>query len=601
MIINSNIIPEFVRIDESILVLMNNLKYDSPEFDDEQIIKYIKMFITKEKRLMSQIPQDSELIKIMLDNLYEVVLNNISNPDNFKFISARIKNYLNDQLSKIKPSTQYVHVYNGQQFYVHDCFLEFDYKLKTRFYFNNLCVRYLNSLEDLRQLGIYDDNFLTDVEYYNLFINRDLFEEFIDKDLKISNLSLLTDENVRRRLEFGDKEFDELKEDVITSMTNNLLSIMLNNPNDSIEYLDAQLNFKFYINEISLSNLTNIAETCTSTFNEYFASSGKNVEDCHEVISFVNDFLEEEIKRKSSISSDNNLNIKPDEFEKLNSFVCLELKLLEFINNMNFDTCSSDCINKINNLLRLEDDFVDDFSNYSLIELSNFFTNGLSKILGENSNGRTFKLISYRLMHRFPIFDSLSKSSSQSSKTYNVINRNYIISSVKNYYDVIKKIDNEKIKSQFMKLYKNQFYMNPDLTELLVFLNGNHEMIEPFDDAFSCEISNVDEIEYYYDLSEQLFPEIFDIMNELFMFGSGIQDVDNAYFQFRFLQFNYISNILDIDSLVEAAEYLENNFDNKSGIYNLLYNILMFNINDYQYAIDIDISDSNSKINFIGK
>lgn len=597
MIVNSNIIPEFVRIDENIFVLMNNLKDDSPEFDSELIIKYIKMFVTKENRLISQIPLDEEFINKTLENLNEIVLENVSNIKNSKIILSRISNYLKKCQLKIKPSSQYVHVFDGKELYVKDSFLEFDYNLKAHSYYENLTIKYLKKLEYLKQLEIYNDISIDDIEYYNLFINRDLFEEFICNGLNIDNLSLLSEDIFKNKFELSDEDFSELNDNVIFSMISNLLELMLTYDEKSLDYIDAKFNFEFFVGELSATGIYKLDEFCSSFFTNFFEITGKNVDDYTKVISFVDECIEREINNKRFSSNESDLNINADDYNKLKSFIGLECELLKLISNINLDDCDSNYICKIDDMLRLEDDFILDFSNnYSILELSNFFTNGLSNILGEDFNGHIFKLINYRLMHRFEVFVSLNKSSSQSLKTYNIINRNYAVSSVKNYYEVIKKMNNGIMKDEFLKLYKDQFYMNPDLTELLVFY-GNHEMIEPFDYELSCELSGVDEIEYDYDLCDLLFAEICTIMDDLFMINDKFQNVNvyNAYFQFRFLQFNYISELLDTDSLTSSLDYLENNFD-KNNIYEILYTLLFFNINNYQYKIDIEISDNKTKI-----
>lgn len=594
MILNSNIIPEFIRIDENILNLINNFKDDNPEFDKELIVKYIKMFVKKEKRLISLIPQDNNFINDVLENLNDLVLENVNNQDNSLFIVSRISNYLKKCQLKIKPSTQFVHVFDGNELYVKDIFLEYDYNLKANSYYENLTVKYLRKLDFLKQIEIYDNVSISDIEYYNLFINRDLFEEFISKGFNIDNLSFMSDENFKNKFGLNDQDFLALNDDVILSMINTLLLLMLIYPEESLDYNDAKLNFEFFLSELSVSGINKVSDLCNSFFQNYFEKTGNDIEDYSEVLAIVNDCITREVKKKETSNVDNSLDINNDDYNKLKSFVGLELELLKLIDNIDLDSDDYNYISKINDLLRLEEDFVLDFSDYSILELSNFFTNGILNILGEDVNGYKFKLINFRLIHRFESFILLNKSSSQSLKSYNIINRNYVISSIRNYYEIIKKINDNAIKSKFLKIYKDQFFMNPDLTELLVFY-GNHEMIEPFDDELSCELSGIDEIEYDYDLCDLLYSEVCSIIDDLLMFNNKQNNVDNAYFHFRFLQFNYIVELLDVDSLTDTLTYLEDNFD-KNDIYNILYNLIIMNLNNYDFKIDFEISDNKTKI-----
>ena len=225
-----------------------------------------------------------------------------------------------------------------------------------------------------------------------------------------------------------------------------------------------------------------------------------------------------------------------------------------------------------------------------------FFNYELSSVLDDDA--RSCGLISNRAFSLLSAFSSLLKSPGQSVDSFKIIDRNYIISSLKSFYSLMDGMEVSDMKDAFYGVYKEQFFMYPFLTELLVNMGGNHLMMEPFSLELSTELSGVDEIEYSYDLDNQLYDEALNLVNDLSMFDDSLQEVDAAYLHLKLLQFNYICQSLDVDSLDNLSDFLLESY-NDAYVYDILLSITEVNLRGFEYDVSISISSDGTDIKIL--
>lgn len=591
MFINGNVIIELVKIEEKIYNYFKNLDFNSNNDTNCLYINYLKMFLCKEKRIISEIPiNNREFNDYVLENLEDIVIENLDNPDNYVFILPRIANFFQDFNLNIKPDSQFVHVFDGKNLYVQDSYEESFYYLNSRKYYKNLMVRYLRQIEDFKDLGIYDDRFL-EIQEYNLYIERDIFDEYVNSEFDISCIKVYSDDDIRAEFCYDEEKFYDMKNEIIYSKLFELVIMMLNNSSETMNYLNAELNFKFFISELSYVSLVNFVSGFDSFLKYYFEESGKIIFDYKDIIDKIDKYFEEELLRKN-VKKDESL-LSEYDYNRLCGFVSLEKEIISSIHKLDFDKIDLNNVKKINSLLDIEEEFVEGLNDISIMDLNYFFTVSLSNILGDDN---LFNLINYRFFQLFPVFKYLFKVPGQSNESFEMINRNYVISSIKSFYNFLNTIEGDDIKQSFYDTYKNQFYKNPFLTSLLTQLNGNHLIIEPFDIELSSELSGVSDFEYSYDLNQQLFPEAIVLIKKLVLFGTDIQNNDNTYFHLWLFQFNYICRYLNNENLSCLFNMLLDNYQ-ESFCFDILVDIVYLNLNGTDYDIDIIISSYDTKVN----
>ena len=591
MVVNSNAIIELVKLEENIY---NYFEFISLDDDKKDVyISYLTMFLSKEKRIFSELPiDDQDFNDFILESLDDVVMENIENSDNYNFISSRISSYFHDCNLKIKPESQFANVFDGENYYVKDNYEKFVYNVNCREYYKNLIVRYLKQVEDLKDLGIYDD-ILSKIQRYNLYIETHLFDEYVNSDFDIYSLSSLSDDDMRMKFSYDEDMFSNLKNGIICSKLYELVVLMFNNSSDSTNYLDAELNLKYFLSELSYDKLFSFISDFDDFLKYFFERTEKDISDFKDTIDLICKDFNEELSRKNDRNDEYLL--AQNDYDRLCNFVSLEKVIFSSIQKMDFESNDVESVKNISSLLDIEDEFVNDLNDISIMDLSHFFTFSLSEILDDNN---LFNLINYRVFHLFSAFKFLSKNPGQSNDSFEMINMNYVISCIRKFYSLINNIEDDEIKSVFYDVYKNQFYSNPFLTRLFTQFDGNHLIIEPLSFDISFELSNVTDLEYKYDMNHQLFPEAIDIIQKLVLFDTNIQDTENAYFHFWLIQFDYICRCLDNESLDGLSDLLLERFQDSS-CFDILINIVYFNLNGINYDLDISISSSNTKINVL--
>lgn len=597
MVVNANAVSELVKIEERIFELLSSLDFSLDDDITNLTINYLKMFLSKEERIISELPiDDKEYNDSLIQELDDIIDDNVRDTDNSNYIYSRLFNFLYDCNAKIEPDFQYARVYDGETFYVKDNYVECDYNRKARGYYKNIMVRYIKSLEDLKDFGIYGENLLG-VQKFNLFIERDLLREYVDCDFDVTKIKSLSEMEIRSSFGLDEKSFDKLKMETIYSKLFEMISSMFCNSVDTMYYLDAELNFKHFIYELSFDSLVGFVSMLDDFLRNYFENSGKKFSDFKDIISLIEKYLNDELTRKSSDNLQS-FELSTEDYGKLKNFAFLEKEILSLIDGFDFDNEDLKSVRKLDSLLDIESEMVSDFSDISILDLSQFFNLELSNILSGDDSERIVGMINYRIFHLLPIFNSLFKTPGQSSESYEIIYRNYVISSLKMFYNLIGDIEVSDIKNTFYGVYKEQFYMNPFLTRLLVCLNGNHLMIEPFSFELSTELSKVDEFEYNYDLDNQLFGEALTVIQDLSMFDSCIQDLDSAYFHLKLIQFDYICHCLGEESLNNLAELLVEKYVDY-GICEVLFNIVLLNLQGVDYGVDVSISSEGMEVNVL--
>lgn len=590
MVINIKTIIGLVKIEERIY---DFFKLITSNFNDDTNIFYLnnlKMFLSKEERIISEIPiNDREFNNYILGVLDDIVINNLDNSDNYVFILSRISNFFQDCNINIEPDSQFAYDFDGEYLYVKDNYVESIYNVNSRKYYKSLIVRYLRQIEDLKDLGIYDNNLL-EIQKYNLYIERDLFGEYVSSQFDIHSLKCFSDDDIRMKFCYDEEMFFRMKNDVICDKLFDLVITMFNCSSDTMNYLDAELNFKYFISELPYEVLVNFVSEFDNFLNDYCQKSDKNIFDYKNIISRINKYLDEELSRKNTKNKESLLS--EYDYNRLCNFVSLEKEIISLIHKLDFEKSDLLNVKKIDLLLDIEEDLVKDLKDIPIMNLNYFFTVLLSKILNDNN---LFDLINYRVFHLFPVFNILFKNPGQSNESFEMINRNYVISCIKDYYVLVNNIDDEDTKKSFCDVYKNQFYKNPFLTRLLILLGGNHLIIEPSDIEVSSELSCLSDFEYRYDINQQLFPEAVDLIQKL---STDIQNNFNAYFDFWLIQFNCICRYLSNEYLSSLYELLLDGYQDSS-CFSILTNIVCRNLNGIDYDIDVLISSFNIKGNVL--
>ena len=590
MVVNVNQISGLVKIEENILELLKEFDFSFKEDTNNLVTDYIKMFLAKEKRIISELPtNDKEFNDSVISNLGSIVAENISDSDNSEYVFSRLLGFFNSCNLKIESS--YASVFDGDVDLM-DGSQEADYNIKLNDYYKNLQVKYIKGLEDLKDLGIYD-NILSDIQRYNLFIESDVFDRFVNSDFDVDKMEYFEDNYFQRKYKYDDEEFSNFKKTVIYYKLFTMISLMFSNADDTMFYLDAELNFKQFIGELSYDYLTSFIDMLDGFLNEYFENSDKDIHDFKDKISLIKKCLVDELARKQF---NKDFEFSPEVYDKLFNFVFLEKKILSVIDNMDFDVSDLDVIKKLNSLLDIESEMISDLNNLSVIDLSQFFNYELASVLDDDA--KLCGLISNRAFSLLSAFSSLLKSPGQSVDSFKIIDRNYIISSLKSFYNLIDGMEASDIKDAFYGVYKEQFFMYPFLTELLVNMGGNHLMMEPFSLELSTELSGIDEIEYSYDLDNQLYDEALNLVNDLSMFDDSLQEVDAAYLHLKLLQFNYICQSLDVDSLDNLSDFLLESY-NDAYVYDILLSITEVNLRGFEYDVSISISSDGTDIKIL--
>lgn len=583
--VNGNLMSELVKIDENILDIMKDIvKLNENDYEDRALLyDYLNMFVKKEKRLLSKIPRDKSFINFFMNNLDNFVVNSVSNPDNAGKIISRISSFFNVTYFDIKPTDRFSTVVVDDKIIQYDLLDEYNQNKLSYYYHKNLIVRYLKYLEDMKMLGIYDESELLTIQFLNIFFFNDLNEELCENGYNLSKLLSVTDDDFIKENSLSSEEFSEMKKNVIFSNISVLLNIFFSNKNDDIDRKDAEFNFKFLLSELSYDELIDLLNELDNKFQSIIESSDEKQ---IELISIIDTYVNEEIERRKN---DNNVidyeNMNDEEHEKLLNLVNFEKNFLSVFESFDFD---SNEINNLSKMQELEDELVSNinFDNVSVSDFSVFVNEELPHLVSKND----LFLIQNRFGYLFPEYKSLFMSPSQSSVSNELIFRNYVVDTLRIYYDLISSINNDFIYKTYFSTYKNRFFMYPFLTKELIAFGGNHLMVESVSDEMVMDVADITNIEYSYDINEQLFSEACSIVSEFTNIDSGYSA---AYFQLMFIQFDYIIRIIDSDMLESLIDYINSlNISFK----NVLFEMIDNNLSDKDYSFQIFYDNEGVKV-----
>lgn len=557
----NDIILELITIMEYMAESLRKIIYYEDEYDlnsyNEELNKF-NMFLSKEHLLLSRIPKDIDVLNYVLSFISDRSNYEIKNESNYKYVMARLVSSINEIIRSIQ-TDEYL-----------------DESVISNIISNNLTLAYLNSINNVYMISdnLNDNYTFRNIQYYNSFVNRPVFEKFYNNGFSFNNLPVYKDDELSSILNMDIEEYLSFKEDVVASSISSFLDILLrpSSKKNNLVTLDFYLNFKFLLSKVSNENLLYLNEEILS----YFEDNDLNK---IELGIDVLNALEYEInKRDLMVLQDKTVSsISLDDYDSIIGLIKLESVIYDkFYNN--------DDLHYLNNLLEYEKEYLSniDLSNISIDILNNMLNDDLWFFINNNDENK-ISLIRQRLYTILPIFKDLIVPSSQTNESFLSIYKNYLIKNLRDFYKMIQKIDNDTVKNIFKSIYRDNFFVNSEITDEYVALNGNYSYLTPLSDDIVEMESKVNSLEFNYDKVRQMYNFATKSFDYLLENEYNIETIsDFANYEFQIISFINSVNELDYNSVQDLKKYMKRN----SSLFSKLRRDLMR---------IIDISDSSEK------
>ena len=537
---NTNVIYNIINIESKML---NSIKKISDMNDLADInyynseIEKLKLYYKKELFLLSKIPDDIDFYNY----LFELLKKSNFEINDESIVLSRFRNILYNNFLNLKSNSEFVTDIDEDDYYDDELF-----ELKSKLFIrDNLLIEYLKSFDgpmnncDEKSYVIFNK-----IRFYNIFLNRNLFDFWIKSNFDFNVINYCSNEEVVDYLDISKEEYYYLLNDTISESCSNLLTCIFSDvrkPKSNIIIQDSFFNFKFLIKKLS----TESVKAIKNEMDDVYSSVGK-----YGLLSDVIESLDYELSKRDDLdkNEDRNISIDPIIFDKIINLVKLEDMIFDLYSKIDFNSSDND-LGKLNELVLFEKDLVKELSvSPNLLFLVNdLLSNNLWIYLTGDSDDKGF-VISQRISNLLPFYKDLKISPSQSIDSYNFIYKNHMIRSLNDLWELKSESDDDIIKNGFEKIYKFYYYINPELTDEFLALNGNHNLL--FD--LTSDLSGLDPVEYQYDQDEQLFNLGCEIISFIFDNEDNINSVlDYSEFQFK------------INELMDIISNLSNSYNKK--------------------------------------
>lgn len=554
-VFKQDIIDELIKIMDlmsdsmrRIIEFENDCDYESYQKEMETFI----MYINKENFLLSKIPRDMSVINYIYD--YIIDRNNYSliNESNVKYVVARFLSCLNDIVRTLPIGEVYEDL---DEEYYED---EKNYQNVCNLIRNNLLIDYIKSFRNSYMVS-YDigTNYtFRNIQYYNVFLSKPIFDNFVKCNFNFDDMKSYSDEEICDRFNLDRKDYLSLKNEIIYSSISDFIDILFeyNSDKSDITMLDYLLNLKFCLKKISTEDVRAVLDTIMDYFKNKDINDTEFGRDVFDAVSYELS-LRDDITEKED-NDEEAFNLSVDSFNKLGDLFRLENDLYDKFYSLNFD--KKDNSTDISHLLIREKEMISkiDFSTIPINVLDEMISNELWIYVDENSNNK-ISLIKQRLYTVIPLLKDLFIPSSQSNKSYGSIYRNYLVKNLTDFYKLTIDLKNRELKEVFKKIYKDNFFVNSELTDELVALNGNVSIITPLSDDTVMLESNVSEVEYRFDKNNQIYKFAVGSFDYLLENEKCIETIsDYANYQFQSISFVNAVNELDMSYLYELKQYV---------------------------------------------
>lgn len=542
---NPNVINNIFHIEEKILDSVRKISklndFSDIDYYFEEIEK-IKLFYAKEKFLISKIPSDADFYSYLFESIDNVSFDLIDkNLILSRFRNILYNNYLLLKFEDDKDNTLYDDVFDDEL-----------YELKAKLFIrDNLVTEYLKSFDQPMKYS--DDksfSIFNNIRLYNIFLNINLFDFWIKSGFDFDKISYCTDEQAINHLKLSKEDYYYLLNETISENCVSLLTGVFSDvdrPKYNIIVQDSFFNFKFLLKKLTTESIKAIKKEMDSVY----SSVGK-----YGLLPDIIKMLDSELDGREFVDSScdrENKCVDSTIFDKIVNLVKLEDNIYDLFNEIDFSSSNND-LTKLGNFVLLEKDLVKDipFSSSLVTYLNDLFNDNLWLYLNDATDEKSF-FISYRITNLLPFYKNLKICPSQKEDSYIFIYRNHLIRSLRDLWELRCESNNSKIKNGFESIYRFYYFINPCLTDELIYLNGNHSLI--FD--LSSDLSGLDNLEYEYDKDEQLFNLGCEIISFIFDNEDCINTVlDYSVFQFKINELMDVISNLSISYNKKLYKYL---------------------------------------------
>lgn len=551
-VFKNDVIDELINITELLLIALRNIVYYESEYDMDSYNKEMKLFemyYSKEKMLLDKIPRSGEIVNDVIFKFKDMNNYNLRDRNNFKYVCARLLSGLNDIFRNL-PICELYDVEEDEKYYAEE---EKKYNLIRSAVSDNLIVRYIKNLNNCYMVSenIGDNYTFRNLQYYNVFVSRNIFQNFYNSGFNFDMIACYSDVEMCRLLHIAMDEYVEIKNDVLRSSITDYTGILLSNSagKDDITMLDFYLNLKYCLSQLSSLDLLSAKDEIYDYFRENDVNEftfGRDILNAFEI----------EIDKRNDIpetSEEEPFSLNDATYNNLVSLFKLEDELFDKFYSNNFSLVSELIKDEKKILSKI------DFESIPFTFINELFTNEMFIYINENYYNKV-NLIIQRLYTILPFFKDVFIPSSQTSSSYKAIYRNYLIKNLTDFRDMMLSLESEDIKSVFESIYRDNFFVNSELTDEYIVLNGESDFISPLSDDTVMLESNVDRLEYEYDKNKQVYNFALGSLDYLLKHEKDIVSIsDYANFQLQSISFVNAVNELDFSSLQDLKLYLKDN------------------------------------------
>ena len=550
-VFNTKVIQSVLNIEENML---NSIKKISEFNDFSDINSYndeverLKLFYKKENLLISKIPDDIDFYNY----LFEVLKKSSFGLKSENIVLSRFRSILYNNYLSLKPKYEGVNINEEDDFYDGEI-IELKAKVFIR---DNLLIEYLKSFDEPMQIMDRKNYvFFNRIRLYNVFLNKNLFDFWIKSGFDFDNINYCTDDEAIKYLNISKDDYYYLLNETVSDCCCNLLTDCFSDVKKSksnITVQDSFFNFIFLLKKLSTESLMSIKSEMYDVY--------KSVGD-YGILSDVLDAIDGELENRDVMIQNENEKFLIDStlFDKIINLVKLEDKIFDLYSGVDFNSINND-LNMLNEYILFEKDLIKeiDVSSSLITILNDLFENSLWIYLTGDVDKKSY-IISQRLSNLFPFYKDLKILPSQKIESYNFIYKNHLVRSLNNLWNLKLECKDDVLKAGLEEVYSFYYFINPDLTDELLALDGSHTLIYDLPE----DLSGLDDIEYKYDQNEQLYNLGCEIISYIF----DNEDNINSVFDYSEYQFK-------INELIDIISNLSLNYERK--LYRYLMNYSSF-------------------------
>lgn len=550
-VFNTKVIQSVLNIEENIL---NSIKKISEFNDFSDINSYndeverLKLFYKKENLLISKIPDDIDFYNY----LFEILKKSSFGLKDENIVLSRFRSILYNNYLSLKPKYEGVNINEEDDFYDGEI-IELKAKVFIR---DNLLIEYLKSFDEPMQIMDRKNYvFFNRIRLYNVFLNKNLFDFWIKSGFDFDNINYCTDDEAIKYLNISKDDYYYLLNETVSDCCCNLLTDCFSDVKKSksnITVQDSFFNFIFLLKKLSTESLMSIKSEMYDVY--------KSVGD-YGILSDVLDAIDGELENRDVMIQNENEKFLIDStlFDKIINLVKLEDKIFDLYSGVDFNSINND-LTMLNEYILFEKDLIKeiDVSSSLITILNDLFENSLWIYLTGDVDKKSY-IISQRLSNLFPFYKDLKILPSQKIESYNFIYKNHLVRSLNNLWNLKLECKDDVLKAGLEEIYSFYYFINPDLTDEFLALDGSHTLIYDLPE----DLSGLDDIEYKYDQNEQLYNLGCEIISYIF----DNEDNINSVFDYSEYQFK-------INELIDIISNLSLNYERK--LYRYLMNYSSF-------------------------